>query len=60
MHQLLVDVALAGAQAFIASERPARMSHNVLLRIDIALTQYGNLVSFCLYPCCVQTTIMLL
>ena len=44
MHQLLVDVALGGAQAFLQSERPSRMSHNVLLRIDIALTQHGKMV----------------
>lgn len=46
MHQLLVDVALAGAQAFIHSQRPSRMSHNVLLRIDIALTWNGDQVAF--------------
>ena len=45
MHQLLVDVALGGAQAFIHSQRPSRMSHNVLLRIDIALTWRGDQVA---------------
>ena len=45
MHQLLVDVALGGAQAFNQSQRPARMSHNVLLRIDIALTWHGDQVT---------------
>ena len=47
MHQLLVDVALCGAQAFNQSQRPSRMSYNVLLRIDIALTQHGDTVSPC-------------
>ncbi len=45
MHQMLVDVAVGGAQAFLQSERPSSMSHHVLLRIDIALTQQGNVVS---------------
>ena len=44
MHQMLIDVALGGAQAFIQSGRPGRMSQNVLLRIDLALTQHGNQV----------------
>ncbi len=42
---MLVDIALGGAQAFLQSERPSSMSHHVLLRIDIALTQHGNVVS---------------
>lgn len=46
LHQLLVDVAVGGAQAFIHSQRPADMSHSVLLRIDIALTWHGDQVSF--------------
>ena len=46
MHQLLVDVALGGAQAFIHSQQPSRMLHNVLLRIDIALTWRGDQVAF--------------
>ena len=45
MHQLLVDVALGGAEAFTQSSRPGRMSQNVLLRVDIALTQHGDTVS---------------
>ncbi len=45
MHQMLVDVALGGAQAFLQSGRPSSMSERVLLRIDIALTQHGNVVS---------------
>ena len=45
MHQLLVDTALAGAQAFTHSQRPSRMSHNVLLRIDMALTWHGDQVA---------------
>ncbi|KAL0049946.1 hypothetical protein WJX82_001365 [Trebouxia sp. C0006] len=44
MHQMLVDVALGGAQAFLQSRRPSSMSERVLLRIDIALTQHGNVV----------------
>ena len=44
MHQMLVDVALGGAQAFLQSGRPSSMSERVLLRIDIALTQHGNVV----------------
>ena len=40
-----MDVALGGAQAFVHSQRPARMSHNVLLRIDIALTWHGDQVA---------------
>ncbi|DBA95115.1 TPA: hypothetical protein ACH3X1_002625 [Trebouxia sp. C0004] len=44
MHRMLVDVALEGAQAFLQSERPSSMSQHVLLRIDIALTQLGNMV----------------
>ena len=44
MHQMLIDVALGGAQAFIQSQRPGRMSQNVLLRIDLALTQHGHQV----------------
>ena len=51
MHQVLVDVALGGAQAFILSQRPARMSHNVLLRIDIALTQHDGMVGLCSWKC---------
>ncbi len=45
MHQMLVDIALGGAQAFLQSRRPSSMSERVLLRIDIALTQHGNVVS---------------
>ncbi len=45
MHQMLVNVALGGAQAFTHSKRPSSMSEHVLLRIDIALTQHGNVVS---------------
>ncbi|DBA69416.1 TPA: hypothetical protein ACH3X2_012829 [Trebouxia sp. C0005] len=44
MHQMLVDVALGGAQAFAQSGRPSSMSEHVLLRIDVALTQHGNVV----------------
>ena len=54
MHQLLVDVALGGAKAFVLSHRPARMSHNVLLRIDIALTQHAGMVGFCSWFYCLQ------
>ena len=46
MHELLVDVALGGAQAFIHSQQPSRMLHNVLLRIDMALTWHGDQVAF--------------
>ena len=45
MHQMLVDVALGGAQAFLQSRRPSSMSERVLLRIDIALTQHESVVS---------------
>ena len=51
MHQLLVDVALGGAQAFVHSQRPARMSYSVLLRIDIALTWHGDQVAFLHLQC---------
>ncbi|KAL3131914.1 hypothetical protein ABBQ38_007617 [Trebouxia sp. C0009 RCD-2024] len=46
MHQLLVDTALGAAQAPRAalSRRAARMSLNVLLRVDIALSWHGDRV----------------
>lgn len=50
MHQLLVDTALGGAQALALSQRAARMSLNVLLRVDIALTWHGDKVGVCLAP----------
>lgn len=45
MHQLLVDTALGAAQAFALSQRPVRMSLNVFLRVDMALTWHGDEVS---------------
>ena len=50
MHQLLVDTALGGAQAFALSQRAARMSLNVLLRVDIALTWHGAKVRVSVAP----------
>lgn len=45
MHSLIVDVALDAADAIAQSGRFMRMGRHVMLRVDIALTRQGRLVS---------------
>ena len=47
MHDLLVRVALSAADAVAQSGRSMRMGQHVMLRVDIALTRQGNMVSSC-------------
>ncbi len=47
MHRLVVGVALGAAEAIAQSGRYMRMGRHVMLRVDIALTRQGNLVSAC-------------
>lgn len=46
MHDLIVRVALDAATAVAQSSRSMRMGQHVMLRVDIALTRQGNMVSF--------------
>lgn len=51
MHDLIVRVALSAADAVAQSGRSMRMGQHVMLRVDIALTRQGNLVScFATFP----------
>lgn len=45
MHDLIVRVALSAADAVAQSGRSMRMGQHVMLRVDIALTRQGNMVS---------------
>ena len=45
MHALLVNAALAAAEAIATSGRPSRTAQHVLLRVDIVLTSHGQQVS---------------
>ena len=45
MHDLIVRVALSAADAVAQSGRSMRMGQHVMVRIDIALTRQGELVS---------------
>ena len=53
MHSLVMHVALSAADAIAKSGRPIRMAQHVMLRVDIALTRHGRMVSFapCLHYC---------
>lgn len=45
MHELVMHVALSAADAIAKSGRPIRMAQRVMLRVDIALTVQGRMVS---------------
>lgn len=45
MHSLLVNAALAAADAIATSGRPIRTGQHVMLRMDIILTSYAQKVS---------------
>ena len=45
MHGLVMHVALSAADAVAKSGRPIRMAQHVMLRVDIALTLQGRMVS---------------
>ena len=47
MHNLLVRVALSAADAVAQSGRSMRTGQHVMLRVDIALTKQGKMVSPC-------------
>ena len=52
MHDLIVRVALSAADAVAESGRSMRMGQHVTVRVDIALTRQGDLVSIAALTIC--------